>query len=383
MVKQSKKKPTFAPLGDQYSFSGKPTDKYGFVLKNKKAHGSVLHINNPGNFNRINLKGARALKKEIEKLNNVPLTRLIILRGSGTKSFSHGIDIFEIFNAVQKGDEFLPIELFREMYKLSFYISQISTPVMSIINGQMFSGGAALGSFNDYSVVTDGSEFSVPENYFGFYPDNGNLFLLSKVNKKYPGVGTFLALTGSKIDSTDMINCGIATHSGNLESGYFSLESIENTQIEYNERTTYEAILQALDPSATVDTQLSFSRDLKNIEKAFHQKQKVEDIMKVLKDLNTTWSLNTLKTLEAASPLSLKITLKAINEAKKLSLQDVYKMDYRISLRLIYTEDFKIGMEAFNNEGNEFTKPNWKLQLEDVKDDYVNSFFKPLVRFFF
>ena len=107
------------------------------MLKNKRAHGSIININNPGNFNRLNLKLIKGLKKEIEKLNNVPLTRLIVLRGSGTQSFSNGIDIFEIFEAIERGDEFLPIELFREMYKLTFYISQISTPVMSIINGQM------------------------------------------------------------------------------------------------------------------------------------------------------------------------------------------------------------------------------------------------------
>jgi enoyl-CoA hydratase/carnithine racemase len=106
-------------------------------LRNKKPSGSVLHINNPGNLNRMSLKTIKALKKELHKLNNIPTSRLLVLRGSGNQSFSNGIDIFEIYEAVKTGDEFLPIELFREMYKLSYYISQMTTPTMSILNGKI------------------------------------------------------------------------------------------------------------------------------------------------------------------------------------------------------------------------------------------------------
>jgi 3-hydroxyisobutyryl-CoA hydrolase len=120
---------------------------------------------------------------------------------------------------------------------------------------------------------------------------------------------------------------------------------------------------------------LSFSRDLENMELCFHHKKSVEEIFNSLEKLNTTWSMNTLNALKQASPLSLKVTLKAIGELENASLHTAYKLDYRISLRMIYTEDFKIGVESLLNEES----PKWKSTLENVSDSLVEQFFEPLV----
>jgi enoyl-CoA hydratase/carnithine racemase len=73
------------------------------------------------------------------------------------------------------------------------------------IKNSQDSGGTGIGSYTNYAVATEGSEFSVPENFYGFFPDNANLYLLSKLNQKYPGLGTFLALTGSTLTGSDLM----------------------------------------------------------------------------------------------------------------------------------------------------------------------------------
>jgi 3-hydroxyisobutyryl-CoA hydrolase len=124
---------------------------------------------------------------------------------------------------------------------------------------------------------------------------------------------------------------------------------------------------------------LTFSRDLEKMKQCFHHKKSVEEIFTSLEKLNNVWSMNTLNALKQASPLSLKVTLKAIEELENASLHTAYKLDYRISLRMIYTEDFKIGIESLLNEES----PKWKSTLQSVSDSVVDQFFKPLVWIFF
>lgn len=101
------------------------------------------------------------------------------------------------------------------MYKTSYYISNISTPLITYINGSMSKshffliflagGGSGIGAYSDYVLVNEGSTYSVPECSYGFFPDNANCYLLSKINEKHPGLGTFLALTGAEVKGKDLM----------------------------------------------------------------------------------------------------------------------------------------------------------------------------------
>lgn len=65
--------------------------------------------------------------------------------------------------------------------------------------------GIALSAFTDYAIVTPGTSFASFDVSTGAVPDSGNLFMLAQVEKKYPGFGVFLALTGARIKGADLV----------------------------------------------------------------------------------------------------------------------------------------------------------------------------------
>ena len=65
--------------------------------------------------------------------------------------------------------------------------------------------GSSLGTSANYVIATPGSIFSAADASYGYFPDCGVTFLLSRVNQKYEGLGTFLGLTGGQVRSSDLV----------------------------------------------------------------------------------------------------------------------------------------------------------------------------------
>merc|ERR1712107_38920 len=54
----------------------------------------------------------------------------------------------------------------------------------------------------------------------------------------------------------------------------------------------------------------------------------------------------TLDTLLAKSPISLKVTFRQVTQGAELSLEDVFKTEYRMAVQFMQTEDFRTGVSA-------------------------------------
>lgn len=88
-----------------------------------------------------------------------------------------------------------------------------TSPVnVSILNGPLLGSGACLSLFHKYVIGTEGTSYSVPDIFAGRIPNNGNLYILTKLNEKYPGFGTWLGLTGARLTVEDMIHFDMITH---------------------------------------------------------------------------------------------------------------------------------------------------------------------------
>ncbi|KAG5590292.1 hypothetical protein H5410_040806, partial [Solanum commersonii] len=78
-----------------------------------------------------------------------------------------------------------------------------------LINGAVMGGGAGLSMNAKFRIVTENTVFAMPEASFGHYPDVGASYFLSRL----PGhFGEYLGLTGEKINGSEMIVSGLATH---------------------------------------------------------------------------------------------------------------------------------------------------------------------------
>ena len=81
--------------------------------------------------------------------------------------------------------------------------------------------------------------------------------------------------------------------------------------------------------------------------------------------------------LKHKSPTSLKISLKQIRDASKMTLKDELIMEYRMVQRCLEIGDFFEGVRAMLVDKDR--KPNWKpSDLNKVDEIWVNHFFEPL-----
>jgi len=375
-------------LGDEgilYDFDGLvgvPCDAYDFIIRYRGAHGSQLVINNPRRYNRITGNLAVSLRKQLHLLNNTPLTRLIVLRGAHTRSFCNGTDIFDLYQSVEKKNLAKASETFLEAYKLTYYLSNISTPIMSLLNGTVYSGGISLSGFSNYQVVTPGTTICSPDVQYGFFPDNGTTFLFNQLNENpdLPGFGTFMALTGISLTDTDIINVGLGTHMGSIETGKAAIEALDNCQVTLTARIAHEQISSVLNTIAN-DGEFTFHRDIDSIAKHFYGKTRIEDIIHSLEGeesyVGKDFAEKCLAAIRNASPLSIKLTMKSLELGRDLDLPEVLTNDHRVGMRLIQTKDFHEGMQYLYGYKKE--KPNWSFsRVEDVNDRLVERFFEPL-----
>lgn len=149
--------------------------------------------------------------------------------------------------------------------------------------------------------------------------------------------------------------------------------------------------VDAVDPAVVCAVIDGFSQQVPLKEKsAYHRldiidkcfsKRTVEEILSALEQeaviVGDEWIMETVKTLKAASPMSLKITLRSIREGRLQSLSQCLIREYRMcshALRGDVNSDFYEGCRAvlFDKDKN----PKWEpSKLELISDEMVDRYF--------
>jgi enoyl-CoA hydratase len=104
----------------------------------------------------------------------------------------------------------------------------------------------------------------------------------------------------------------------------------------------------------------------------------VEEICTALTDLNNEWAHKTLTELAGKSPLSLKLTLAAIRNARSLgSLEEALNVEYRLCTRLFEHGEFIEGVRALLVDKDR--SPKWRPPtIEESADVAVANWLAPL-----
>ncbi|KAL9653688.1 hypothetical protein ABK040_009162 [Willaertia magna] len=361
--------------------AGLPLNENLSVARLSKGHSRMLQINRPRESNRMTSEVARDLLYQLKVLNNNPMVKLLIFSGVGKGFLSAGYDTRELKHLLENNEVEKLYTFLRNTYKLSYYVTTCETPTLGVISGAMIGPGVALGAFANYSVATPGSIFACPEVSYGYFPDCGTTFLLSNMNKKYPGLGTFIGLTGTQIHSSDLVHCGVANYFSIETLGTYIMERVGQVATGLNREELHDCIIENVE--GTIPP-LSFGFELFKIKKHFDGKNSVEEIIeslhKTVKSAKATlpereWADRILTNFSYMSPLSLKITFRAIKENENLSLEQIFQRDYRITTRLIHKQDFSEGIKALL----EGTEPKWQYEtLGEVTDSVLDDLFKPL-----
>uniref|UniRef100_A0A6N2MS10 3-hydroxyisobutyryl-CoA hydrolase n=1 Tax=Salix viminalis TaxID=40686 RepID=A0A6N2MS10_SALVM len=361
------------------SLSSSPPTEDDFenqVLVEDKANSRSAILNRPTALNALNTNmGAKLLEfyKAWEKDSNVGF---VTLKGSG-RAFSAGGDIVNLYHLMNQGKWEACKDFFGTLYTFIYVLGTYLKPHVAILNGITMGGGTGVSIPGTFRLATDKTVFSTPETLIGFHPDAGASFFLSHL----PGhLGEYLALTGEKLNGAEMIACGLATHYTNSEK--LGLVEHHLGKLVTNDPSVIETSLEQYGDLAYPDKTSALHR-IEMVDKCFSH-DTVEEILDALERgaaaTNDPWCSSTLRRLKEASPLSLKVALRSIQEGRFQTLDQCLVREYRMSLQGISKQisgDFCEGVRARMVDKD--LAPKWNPpSLEQVSEDMVDRYFSPL-----
>ena len=165
----------------------------------------IITIERPEALNALNSQVLDELNSTFANID-LETTRVVLLTGSGTKSFVAGADISEMSTLTKvegakfsnKGNEvFRKIEIF-------------PLPVIAVVNGFALGGGCELAMSCDFRVCSENAVFGQPEVGLGITPGFGGTQRLARLIGL--GKAKEMIYTGNAIKADEALNVGLVNH---------------------------------------------------------------------------------------------------------------------------------------------------------------------------
>lgn len=332
----------------------------------------LITLNRPKALNALNLNMIRKIMPQMTTWENDPHMTMVIMKGTGDRSFCAGGDIVAVTESGKLGGQ-LAKDFFKEEYILNNKIGTYEIPYIAFIDGITMGGGVGLSVHGTYRVATERTVFAMPETAIGLFPDVGGGYFMSRLGGR---LGVYLALTGFRLKGRDVQKAGIATHFVQSDKMHALEESL--LKLHDPESLDIAHVLERFQHESTdiPDDEFVLREHMEEINRLF-EGETVEEIMKNLEKEGSEWAASQLNTLKKMSPVSMKITLRLLNEGTSRTLQDDLQVEYRLSQRCIEDKDFYEGVRAVLLDKDQ--NPKWNpATLEGVTNEHVDWYFSPL-----
>lgn len=177
------------------------------VLTDLKNGVLTVTINRPDKLNSLNEKTIDELHEALIEAENDAQVKVLILTGSGNKSFVAGADIAEFAGfSVEQGKELSATGHF----KIFNFIENYSKPVIAAINGFALGGGLELAMACHIRVASDNAKLGLPEVSLGVIPGYGGTQRLAQLVGKAKAFE--MICTAEMINAEEALKWGLLNH---------------------------------------------------------------------------------------------------------------------------------------------------------------------------
>lgn len=173
------------------------------VLFNEKDGIMFITINRPKALNALNSQTVNELGEVISSVEGRKDIKVVVITGSGEKSFIAGADIAEMHNLnAMEGRE-----LALNAQKVFSKIEQMPQVVIAAVNGYALGGGCELSMACDLRIASDKAKFGQPEVNLGILPGFAGTQRLPRLVGK--GIAKELIFTTDMIDAQRAYEIGL------------------------------------------------------------------------------------------------------------------------------------------------------------------------------
>jgi enoyl-CoA hydratase/carnithine racemase len=225
-------------------------------------------------------------------------------------------------------------------------------------------------------IVTPSSRLGMPEINIGLYPDVGGSWFLARLPGK---LGLFLGLTASSINARDALDLDLAdrvlldSQQDDLLTGLAQLNWQDQSQQQLH------SLLKALENQALAELpeaqwlprraridELLDTADLPHAWRAISALQGDSDLLLA----------RAAKTLAGGCPLTGHLVWEQIKRAKQLSLAEVFRMEYAISLNCCRHPEFPEGVRSRLIDKDHAPRWHWP-DVASIPDEVIAAHFAP------
>lgn len=326
---------------------------------------ALITLDRPKALNALDRAMRACLAEGFPRFARDPQVYCAVAISASAKAFCAGGDVRELI-ALWRQDRAAARAALAAEYRLNWQLECFSKPTISLIDAMVMGSGVGITAFGTHRVAGEGYRFAMPETMIGLFPDVGVTHILARLPDE---VGTYLALTGRTIGRADAFALGLVTHT--------------------IPAAAFPEIIARLSDAEPVDPELDGRHvdpgpgDLADKRALIRDAFAGASVEAIVARLTSTtgilagWAAETAADLAKRSPLSLKITLRHLREARTTTLDQTLRRDYRLACRALADHDFAEGVRALLVDKD--NSPEWRpARLADVDEAMVARYFLPL-----
>ncbi len=335
------------------------------IICEKRGSAGLIHLNRPKALNALTLPMVHAIAQALDAWEHDPEVTRIVVDAEGEKAFCAGGDIRSIIELGKQGRKDIAVRFWADEYRLNTRIKFYPKPYLSLIDGIVMGGGVGISLHGSHRIAGDRWSFAMPEVGIGLFPDVGGSYALPRL----PGeTGMWIALTGTRINRTDALALGLATH------------AVASADV--------PALKAALIAGDEIDAVLArFGMPQQSPPVADHRAvidhcfagTSVLDVLARLDSqaAGSDFARQAAETIRTKSPTSLAITYRQLRLGAALTFREAMKMEFRIVSRVLDGVDFYEGVRAAVIDKDQ--SPRWTpASLEALEIGEIDAYFAPL-----
>ena len=242
-----------------------------FIITDINNQIAWVTINRPEALNAMNPIVISELQGAIENCINDSSVGVIILTGSGEKSFIAGADI----KTMQPMGSDEALSFGKVGQQLTVTIENSPKPIIAAVNGFALGGGCEISLACHIRVASETAKFGQPEVLLGILPGWGGTQRLPRLVGT--GIANEIITTGRMIDAQEAKEIGLANHVVPLEDLKQKCEEVAN-QILKNGPNAIAKSLECIREGVGLTTKDGLDLEVKNFSSLFNSDETKEGL---------------------------------------------------------------------------------------------------------
>jgi enoyl-CoA hydratase/carnithine racemase len=177
------------------------------VLFEIKGNIAFLTLNRPEKLNALNYATNDLLLQLLDRIEDDPGIRAVILTGAGDRAFSAGGDIHEFSQSIGEGIDIAVRAFVRRGQAMTARMEAFRKPIIAAVNGIAFGGGCEITEAAHLAVASERAVFAKPEINIGIPPTFGGTQRLPRLAGRKRALE--LLLTGDTFSAARALELGL------------------------------------------------------------------------------------------------------------------------------------------------------------------------------